>query len=137
NYLNNIRHVYVEFGWPVQIRCVGALPTTWAALTPQSARAHSAVRGRCVVRPHTPIEVADLAWAFASLCNVLRVPFDARLFLQRFPPPANVGTLSLAADALGLRKRRCTIASGETVLQSAPRLALRSLADGTARVALV
>jgi subfamily B ATP-binding cassette protein HlyB/CyaB len=89
------------------------------------------------VRLHAPIEVADLAWAFASLCNLLRVPFDARLFLQRFPPPANAGTLFLAAAALGLRGRRCTLTASESVQPGAPRLALRRLADGSARVALV
>jgi subfamily B ATP-binding cassette protein HlyB/CyaB len=89
------------------------------------------------VRQHAPIEVADLAWAFASLCNLLRVPFDARLFLQRFPPPANVAALSLAAAALGLRVRSCTLGATETVHQGAPRLALRRLADGGVRVALV
>ena len=89
------------------------------------------------MRQHAPVEVADLAWAFASLCNLLRVPFDARLFLQRFPPPANVATLSLAALALGLRVRTCTLGPAEAVGQSAPRLALRHLADGGVRVALV
>ena len=54
------------------------------------------------MRPHTPIESADLAWAFASLCGLLRVPFDARLFLQQFPPPSSVATLAHAAAALGL-----------------------------------
>ena len=89
------------------------------------------------MRQHAPIEVADLAWAFASLCNLLRVPFDARLFLQRFPPPAKVATLSLAAAALGLRTRICTLGSDEAVRQSAPRLALRRTPDGAARIALV
>ena len=89
------------------------------------------------MRQHAPIEVADLAWAFASLCNLLRVPFDARLFLQRFPPPASVATLSLAAAALGLRCRPCTLAAEEKVRQGAPRIALRRLADGSARVALI
>ena len=89
------------------------------------------------MRQHAPIEVADLAWAFASLCNLLRVPFDARLFLQRFPPPASVATLSLAAAALGLRSRTCTLGAEEKVRQSAPRIALRMLADGSARIAIV
>ena len=87
------------------------------------------------MRQHAPIEVADLAWAFASLCNLLRVPFDARLFLQRFPPPASVATLSLGALALGLRVRTCAL--GPTIDPGAPRLALRRLADGGVRVALV
>jgi len=89
------------------------------------------------VRQHAPVEVADLAWAFASLCNLLRVPFDPRLFLQRFPPPANVATVSLAAAALGLRARRCTLGPTERVTQGAPRFALRRLPDGNVRVALI
>ena len=86
---------------------------------------------------HAPIEVADLAWAFASLCNLLRVPFDSRLFLQRFPPPATVATLSLAAAALGLRSRICTLGPAERITPSAPCLALRRTADGGVRVAVV
>lgn len=89
------------------------------------------------MRQHAPIEVADLAWAFASLCNVLRVPFDARLFLQRFPPPATVATLSLAAAALGLRSRVCALGPTERIAQDAPCLALRRMADGGVRVAVV
>lgn len=89
------------------------------------------------MRPHAPVEIADLAWAFASLCDLLRVPFDARLFLQRFPPPANVATLAYAAGALGLRMRRCALGAGESVPASAPRLALRRLQDGGARIGLV
>ena len=89
------------------------------------------------MRQHAPIEVADLAWAFASLCNVLRVPFDARLFLQRFPPPATVATLSLAAAALGLRSRVCALGPTERIAQDAPCLALRRMADGGVRVAVI
>ena len=50
-----------------------------------------------------PIDAADVAWAFASLCGLLRVAFDARLFRQQFPPPLSLGSLPAAAVALGLR----------------------------------
>ncbi|MDA0225016.1 MAG: peptidase domain-containing ABC transporter [Proteobacteria bacterium] len=51
----------------------------------------------------TPIESDDLVWAFASLASVSRLPFEARLFLQQFPPPSDVATVRHAAAALGLR----------------------------------
>ncbi|MBV9189220.1 MAG: hypothetical protein JO292_02630, partial [Betaproteobacteria bacterium] len=86
---------------------------------------------------HAPIEVADLAWAFASLCNVLRVPFDSRLFLQRFPPPATVATITLAAAALGLRSRVRTLVPAERTTESAPCIALRRTPDGGVGVAVV
>lgn len=45
-------------------------------------------------------------WALASLCRLHRIPFDARIFLQRFPPgergAIGLVDLLLAADELGL-----------------------------------
>lgn len=90
------------------------------------------------MRPQTPIETADLAWAFASLCGLLRVPFDARLFLQQFPPPASVATLKQAAAALGLRATALEVAPRELRLSSAPLIAAkREAKDGVVRLALV
>lgn len=49
-------------------------------------------------------------WVLASLCRLHRIPFDGRLFLQRFPPGARGGVslvdLLLAADELGLSATR-------------------------------
>jgi len=89
------------------------------------------------VQPHTAIDSADLAWAFASLCGLLRVPFDSRLFLQQFPPPANVATIAQAASALGLQLTPWRRPPRELVHAEAPLLALRGAPDGGARLALV
>ncbi len=89
------------------------------------------------MRLQTPIETADLAWAFASLCGLLRVPFESRLFLQQFPPPATLATLSLAAGALGMKLKRCRGALRELAKCNTPVLAARRCADGGARLALI
>lgn len=89
------------------------------------------------MRPQTPIETADLAWAFASLCGLLRVPFDSRLFLQQFPPPASIATLTHAATALGLQLSARSGALRMGARLAAPLIALRRLPDGATRVALV
>ena len=87
------------------------------------------------MRPHTPIDTADLAWAFASLCSLFRLPFDSRLFLQQFPPPSNVATLSQAASAHALQLRSGRLA--DLIRSNAPGLMFRRLPDGSARLALV
>jgi len=89
------------------------------------------------VRPDTPIDTADLAWAFSSLCGLLRLPFDSRLFLQQFPPPASLATLSHAAAALGLQLTPSRAPLRELAGTNAPLVALRRLEDGSARLALV
>jgi subfamily B ATP-binding cassette protein HlyB/CyaB len=90
------------------------------------------------VGPHTPIETADLAWAFGSLCRLLHAPFEARLFLQQFPPPACIATISHAAGALGLRVRRHSGAPRELRQLQHPLIAFRrSPDDEAARVALI
>lgn len=83
------------------------------------------------------IETKDLAWLFASVCALLRVPFDARLFEQRFPPPASLATLSSAAGALGLVLKPVRLRQASASKEDRPLVALRRAADGAARLALV
>jgi subfamily B ATP-binding cassette protein HlyB/CyaB len=45
----------------------------------------------------------DLLWLLGSLCQVARIPFDAALVSQAFPPPLSAVTLHEAARALGFR----------------------------------
>lgn len=45
----------------------------------------------------------DLLWLLGSLCRIGRVPFDATLVAQEFPPPHSTATLHEAARALGFR----------------------------------
>ncbi len=89
------------------------------------------------MQTHTAIDSADLAWAFASLCGLLRIPFDSRLFLQQFPPPASLATIAQAASALGLQLTPWRRPPRELVLADAPLLAFRVVPDGGARLALV
>ena len=89
------------------------------------------------MRPQSLLDTADLAWAFAALCRLLHAPFDGRLFLQQFPPPASVASLEQAADALGLAIRRKVFARPARLVEE-PLIALRRQAgDAPARLALV
>jgi subfamily B ATP-binding cassette protein HlyB/CyaB len=88
------------------------------------------------LHPETPIEAADLLWALASLCGVQRVPFDARLVLQQFPPPLDIATFMHAANALGLRVSPGPVAARDLKHALLPLVALRREGAG-ARLALV
>jgi subfamily B ATP-binding cassette protein HlyB/CyaB len=50
-----------------------------------------------------PIEPAPMLWVLGSLCQLYRIPFDAKLILQRYAPPYSLATLGEAAEALGLQ----------------------------------
>ena len=45
----------------------------------------------------------DVLWLLGSLCGLFRIPFDAALIAQNFPPPITLGTLHEAARALGIK----------------------------------
>jgi subfamily B ATP-binding cassette protein HlyB/CyaB len=88
------------------------------------------------LHPETPIEAADLLWALASLCGVQRVPFDARLVLQQFPPPLDIAAFMHAANALGLPVSRGPVPARDLRYALLPLVAMRR--DGkVARLALV
>ena len=90
------------------------------------------------MRSQTPVETADLAWAFASLCRLLHAPFEARLFLQQFPPPACVATITHAAGALGLNLKRYSFGPRERLDLQHPLIAFRrTTEDEATRVALI
>jgi len=87
------------------------------------------------VQPQTPLGTADLAWAFASLCQLVRAPFDARLFLQQFPPPLSLASVQHAARALELDTKRARLA---TARGPDPLVAVRrTLENNHARLAIV
>jgi len=44
-----------------------------------------------------------LLWLLGSLCNLHRIPFDAALVVQQFPPPHTLASFHHAARALGLK----------------------------------
>ena len=51
----------------------------------------------------TPIRTDDMLWLLGSLCRIARVPFDAALLAQHFPPPQTRVTLRQAAQRLGFK----------------------------------
>ena len=51
----------------------------------------------------TPIRTDDMLWLLGSLCRIARVPFDAALLVQHFPPPHSRLTLREAAQRLGFK----------------------------------
>jgi subfamily B ATP-binding cassette protein HlyB/CyaB len=52
----------------------------------------------------------EVLWALGSLCGLYRVPFDAALVAQQFPPPYSVATFHEAARSLGLKTGSCAVA---------------------------
>jgi subfamily B ATP-binding cassette protein HlyB/CyaB len=57
-----------------------------------------------------PWVAADLVWMLGSLCRIHRMPFDAALVAQQFPPPHSAATVFEAAAALGLKAGHCDVA---------------------------
>ena len=53
--------------------------------------------------PAARLQGGDLLWLLGSLCQIGRIPFDATLAAQEFPPPHSTVTLHQAARALGFR----------------------------------
>lgn len=68
-----------------------------------------------------------LIWALGSLCQLHRLPFDAQLLRQQFPPPSCTETLRAAAAALGFSIRRTTRASCAISAAMLPCLALSQI----------
>ena len=50
-----------------------------------------------------PIEPAPLLWVLGSLCQLYRIPFDARLILQRFRAALHAGDLGRSRRGAGLQ----------------------------------
>ncbi len=63
-----------------------------------------AIRGRA-----TSIHPGELVWLLGGLAQLFRIPFDARLVQQQFPPPHSLATLISAARAIGLRTGECAL----------------------------
>lgn len=65
-----------------------------------------------------PWPAADLIWLLGSLCRMFKLPFDAALVTQQFPPPHNALIFTEAAQALGLHCGWCE--SGAQALHELP-----------------
>jgi subfamily B ATP-binding cassette protein HlyB/CyaB len=76
-----------------------------------------------------PLQRDQFLWMLGSMCQLFRVPFDARLILQHYPPPYTVGSLCDAAQALGFRLREQALSRGGIRAYDLPAMALSRKAD--------
>ncbi|MGA8051741.1 MAG: hypothetical protein WCA09_16300, partial [Burkholderiales bacterium] len=51
----------------------------------------------------------QFVWLLGSLCRIHRLPFDAALLLQQFPPPHDRAQLVEAARAFGFRAGQASL----------------------------
>lgn len=50
-----------------------------------------------------PLRLESFVWAIGALCNLNRIPFDAKLLLQHFPPPYDLDHLQQAMQTYGFK----------------------------------
>ena len=55
------------------------------------------------MRPEEALVREEILWLLGSLCGLHRIPFDAALVAQSYPPPYSIATLHEAARALGFK----------------------------------
>ena len=82
--------------------------------------------------PNFPLHRDDFVWLLGSLCNIHRLPFDARLVLSQYPPPYSTEKIEHAAKALGLDYKSVNVAE-KTPLETLPTpfvVLARELAEG-------
>ncbi len=88
--------------------------------------------------PSLPMDRHALLWALGSFCRLQRIPFDAELMMQQYPPPYTTDTLIAAARELGLKIRRASLSEAELAKLRSPCLALcRGKVDGTHELRLL
>ena len=79
-----------------------------------------------------PLHRDDFIWLLGSLCNIHRLPFDARLVLSQYPPPYSTEKIEQAAKALGLEHKSVSVGA-KTLLETLPTpfvVFSRELIDG-------
>jgi subfamily B ATP-binding cassette protein HlyB/CyaB len=82
------------------------------------------------------LSTSDFVWLLGSLCQAHRVPWEAALALQRFPPPYSILTLQEAGAQYGFRFGRADSGNMDWKKASFPLVALRP-EEGRARPVLV
>ena len=76
---------------------------------------------------HRPLASEHMLWLLGSLCTRYRIPFDAALLAQQFPPPHQRASFHQAAQALGLKTGVRTLAGFDGLQLPLPAIAfLRS-----------
>ncbi len=82
-------------------------------------------------RTPVPLTRASLLWALGSYCRLSRLPFDAELLMQQFPPPYTTDTLIHAARSLGLVIRPLLRGAGKLHRLACPFIAVCAGDDGS------
>ena len=59
------------------------------------------------------ITASDLLWLLGSLSSLYRLPFDAALITQQYPPPHSLATFHEAAHALGFKTGTVALAGSD------------------------
>jgi subfamily B ATP-binding cassette protein HlyB/CyaB len=81
----------------------------------------------------SPMRTDDMLWLLGSLCRIARVPFDAALVAQRFPPPNDRGTLREAAQALGFKTGRLATSKADPAILPLPCIGFTQRHDAVPR----
>ncbi|MCM8612816.1 MAG: ABC transporter transmembrane domain-containing protein, partial [Candidatus Accumulibacter sp.] len=83
--------------------------------------------------PREGLEHAEVLWLLGSLSGFHRLPFDATLVAQEFPPPYTLATFHAAARSLGLKTGTAPLPKADWHTLPLPAVAfLRSLPQTTA-----
>ncbi|MEO8411969.1 MAG: hypothetical protein ABI478_15495 [Propionivibrio sp.] len=78
------------------------------------------------------IERGEMLWLLGSLCGLFRIPFDAALIAQNFPPPTTRVTLHEAARALGMQTGQHPVAGCDWSKVPLPAIAFLNPDDDAA-----
>jgi len=81
----------------------------------------------------SPMRTDDMLWLLGSLCRIGRVPFDAALVAQRFPPPNDRATLREAAHALGFKTGQLATAKADPAILPLPCIGFTRCDDAAPR----
>lgn len=81
---------------------------------------------------HTTVQADNLVWAFERICAMLHVPFEPRLFLHQCPPPVTLASAAHAAQTIGLKLARCTLAADRLRDAAYPLIAVKRAASAAA-----
>ena len=73
----------------------------------------------------------DLLWLLGSLCGLFKIPFDASLIGQNYPPPCSLITLHEAARALGIKTGHGSITNIDWQKLPLPAIAFEQLVAPT------
>ena len=78
---------------------------------------------------HQAIDSAAFFWIVGSLCQLLRIPFDAGLVAQAFPPPHDTTSLQGVLGDLGIRSGLREASSAQLGTLPLPLVAFRRVAS--------